>query len=412
MPIDLGTISASVELKLGGLQSGVGQASSLINGLGSTIKRSTSEIKSDLDAAGKNVLAFEGKLEHLASSTAGQRIGSSMTLAGAGVAAGFGLAVKAASDFDATINRVANNTTMKAGEIDVMRTTILRMSKESGASLDDLADGWMHVSNFGYTAAENMVILREAMKSAVATGGKVGATADILAKAMHEFGMKTTDAGKAMNVMHLAAAEGNMTLEQFDSVAGPAFSAAAALGAGFTETAAAISALTRHGYDAAEAVTQVKDVFSHLIQGSGKTREELARLSAETGINLTQDFTAAGLKARSLYGVFLDLAMATKGHADEVYKLIPAMRGGQGAMVLASTGAEDYKKILLDLNDWHVRQARSQHPGLQPNVGAVREQSGAGAGRIQRAADQDRQRRYPRLQRRSDGGDQVSGQAR
>ena len=349
--IDLGTISASVELKLGGLQSGVGKAQSLVSGLAGSVEQQAGRINKSLDASGAKVQSFGAKLETLASSTAGQRIGSSMTLAGAGVAAGFGLAIKAASDFDATINRVANNTTMKAGEIDVMRTTILQMSKESGAALDDLADGWMHVSNFGFTAAQNMVILREAMKSAVSTGGKVGATADILAKSMHEFGLKTTDAGHAMNVMHLAAAEGNMTLEQFDSVAGPAFSAAAALGAGFTETAAAISALTRHGYDAAEAVTQVKDVFAHLMQGSKQTKDELAKLSAATGINLTQDFTAAGLKARGLYGVFLDLATATKGHADEVYKLIPAMRGGQGAMVLASTGAEDYRKILLDLND-------------------------------------------------------------
>ncbi len=348
--VDLGTISASVELKLAGLQAGVGKASGLISGLAAAAEQQAARIKKSMDAAAASVSAFEGKAEKLAASTAGQRIAGSMTLAGAGVAAGFGLAIKAASDFDATINHVANNTTMKAGEIDVMRTTILRLSKESGAALDDLADGWMHVSNFGFQAAENMVILREAMKSAVSTGGKVGATADILAKSLHEFGMGASMASKAMNVMHLAAAEGNMTLEQFDAVAGPAFSAAAALGAGFTETAAAISALTRHGYDAAEAVTQVKDVFSHLIQGSKSTKEELARLSAVTGINLTQDFTAAGLKARGLYGVFLDLAMATRGHADEVYKLIPAMRGGQGAMVLASTGAADYKNVLLDMN--------------------------------------------------------------
>ncbi|MGH2519583.1 MAG: phage tail tape measure protein, partial [Chloroflexota bacterium] len=70
-----------------------------------------------------------------------------------------------------------------------------------------------------------------------------------------------------------------------------------------------------------------------------------------TGVDLTRDFTQAGLDAKGLPGVMDDIQKATHGNSSEILRLIPNMRGGLAAMVLAGTGAKDYSSILGQLND-------------------------------------------------------------
>ena len=360
--IDLGTISASVALDLTKVQTGRALMSRELSAIGGALDRLALQAEADgkrIAAAtfGREQQAALKAQENALKAQAAQAQAFRTATVGAftGVAAGLTLAgiaaVKLSADFESSMTKISNNTTMTAADVAKMKQTVVALGKESGASFDDLGQGFMHIANFGFKASEATVILREAMKSAVATGAKTADTADILAKTLHEFSLGAGDAGKAMNVLHLAAAQGNMTLEQFDQAAGPAFAQAANLGVGLTDVSAAMSALTRHGLDASEAATQVKDILVHMINPSKQARQELERLSEKTGINLVADFSQAGLKAKGFTGVLDDLARATNGNGQEIYKLIQAQRGGLGAMILAGTGAKDYKDILASLSD-------------------------------------------------------------
>ena len=301
------------------------------------------------DAASAVFRNFEGVLSELP----GIVDVASGALLGIGVAAAtaFGASVVQAADFQTKLTQVQNNTTMTAAGAQQMHDAILSLGQDTGASLDQLADGYMHITNFGYNAADATQILTAATESAVSTGGNAADTAEILANVMHEFSINANDAGGAMDVLHLAAAEGNMTLEQFTNAAGPTLGIAANLGVSLTDVSAAMSALTRHGYDAAQAATQVKDVLTHIANPSKAAEAELAKLSKTTGIDLVADFSEAGLKAKGLNGVMMDMQKATGGNAEEMMKLIPALRGGLGAITLVGTGMADYTSILGDLAD-------------------------------------------------------------
>jgi TP901 family phage tail tape measure protein len=273
---------------------------------------------------------------------------------GAAILAGLDAVGQQAAKFDSAMLTIRNNTTMTARDFDLMRETVLKLGKDTGASTDELAQGFMHIVNLGIpdvvkNTANAVTILNAATVAAIGTNTSAAETANILAKALKEFGLQSGEAARVMGVLHRAAAQGNMTLQEFDAAAGPMLSVAAALGVKVEDAAAAFSALTRHGYDATQAATQVRDVFQHLMNPTSGVRKELEHLTKATGVDLVDDFTAAGIKAKGLTGIFLDLAQATKGHADEVYKLIPALRGGQGAMVLASTASKDMTDILKDL---------------------------------------------------------------
>ncbi len=340
----IGTIAASVVLKLDQLQASVSEAKATISQLGA-------DMKTQLDKAGQETAAA---LRNQAASVA-KEIGGMMQRAGLEMVGALGMAVKVGADFESKLIEVANNTTMSTQEIASMTESVKTLGRESGASMTQLAEGAMHISNFGFSAAQSTTLLNAAMKSAVSTGSDVGKVAEILANVMHEFSIKTEDAGKAMNLLHLAAATGNMTLEQLTEAGGPAFAMAANLGVSLNETAAAMSALTKHGFTAAEAATQVRNILSHIAEPAAKTREMIEALSKSTGVDLVKDFSIAGLQGKGLAGVLDDIktaaAKAGVDTSDLMMKLIPAMRGGIGAMALAGTAASDFREELLLLAD-------------------------------------------------------------
>jgi TP901 family phage tail tape measure protein len=280
--------------------------------------------------------------------------------------------VTSAGNFQQSLQNVQNNTTMTTTDVAAMHDAVLTLANETGAPLDQLTSGFQHVMNITGSTATSLDILRVATDSAVSTGGNASDTANVLANAMHEYGVDTLAGAEAtgkftsvldaatsyMGVFHLAAAEGNMTLEQFSESSGRAIGVAANLGIPVEQVAAAFTALTKHGFDAAGAGVQVTDIMTHMINPTAAARKELERVSTLTGVNLVADFSAAGLHAKGFTGVIADLHAAylkmglSEAEAEgETMKLVNAQRGGLGMAALLGTAASDYASILGDVSD-------------------------------------------------------------
>jgi len=279
-----------------------------------------------------------------------------------GVAEAAGLAVAAvgaigvasvgvAAHFQTMATQIRNNTTMSASDIEVMQTAIKQLAAESNTPMDQLSQGFMKIVNYGYSAKDAVTILTQAMMSADSTGGDTAATGQVLANVMHEYGVAAGHAATYMDTLHQAAALGNSTLEDFVTGGGKAIAIAANLGVPLQDVSAALAALTRHGEDVAVASTNISGALSKIINPSKGARDELRALSQQSGVDLVSDFSIAGLHAKGLSGVMDDLRRATHGNTSEIFQLIPAMRGGQAAMILTGTGAADYRDILTSLND-------------------------------------------------------------
>lgn len=312
-------------------------------------------------------------LAGLSASADGAALGlGALAIAGAATIGALGASVAAASSFQTTLQNVQNNTTMTTADLGVMRDAVLQLGAATGAPLDNLATGFMKAMNITNDTAASMDILKIATESAVSTGGNAVDTTSILANAMHEYGADVSTAATAqerqnevlanatryMNVFHLSAAEGNMTLSDFAASSGKSIGIAANLGVSVEDVSAAFATLTKHGFDAAQSGTQVTDMLTHMINPTKAQRTELEKLSQATGVNLVADFSAAGLHGKGLAGVLGDVKEAyvkmglSEAQAEqESMKLINAQRGGLGMAVLLGTGAEDYKNILADLTN-------------------------------------------------------------
>lgn len=289
---------------------------------------------SQITSARSAVQGLDGDVTSLATSLS--KLSAPVALAAIGVGV-----TKLAEDFQTTTTRIRNNTTETAADFAAMNATIKALAVEGGASLDSLGTGFAHAFNLTDSAASATNDLTIAMKSAVSTGSDVSATTDALAKTMHQFGIANSEAAVTMDELHASAALGNTTLEQFIGASAKAMVTAASLGVSLQDVSSAYVGLTRSGFDAGEANTQIAALLTHLIKPSLEAKAAIADLAKTTGIDLTNDFSLAGVQAKGLTGVLTDIRNATNGQEDAVLKLIPAQRGGIGALALTTTAYKD-----------------------------------------------------------------------
>ena len=366
---DIGSVRASAKLDATSFLAGITAITTGATGLGAVLNELAAKTGASLGAMSDAVAAESAKINSAMGAmqkNAHERMeqplakfaksaSNYMLIAGGAITTGLGMAVKSYEDYNKTLSDVAGNTNMTTDEMNAMSDVVQKLATGSGAPMDQLAKGYMHIVNFGYRGADATNILTAAMKSAESTGGDTGAVANLLAGVMHEFGIKTSGAATAMDILHDAAANGNMTLEELVESAGPAMSAAANLGVSLTDVAASMSALTRHGYNAADAATQLKGMLDHIATPAINAKRELEALSKKSGIDLVSAFSVAGLRAHGLVGVLDLLKEAAKKSgvdvSEAVMKTIPARRGGHGALALLGTGSKDLRRELERLND-------------------------------------------------------------
>jgi TP901 family phage tail tape measure protein len=280
--------------------------------------------------------------------------------------------VTTTADFQSQLVTIQNNTTMTSADVATMRAGILKLSADSGAGLDDLGQSFQRIQNVTGNVETAIDILKQGTESAISTGGDLVETNLLLATVMHEYGADVSTASSAlqrhadvsataahyMGTLHLAAAESRTTLSDFVETGGQAIAWAANLQVPIEDVAAAFATLTLHGFDAAEANTQLRNDFVHIVTPTKAVRDELAALSEQSGVGLVRDFSATGIATKHLTGIMADLMAAfhavgmTQAQAtEEAIRLIPNMRGSAGAFILTGTGAKDYARILGSVSD-------------------------------------------------------------
>lgn len=278
----------------------------------------------------------------------GVSLSNAMLATGGAIAAGLAVSTKAASDFQKKLSEIGGNTTLTSAQLKQLGIDAKKMSTQTGAAAEDIADAFMHASNLSFSFADSQHIVRAALESALSSGAKVADVTRTLAQVMREGNIPASKAAEMMDALHLASANSTVKLEEFAHSGAKAFGMAGNLGVNLKDAAAVLAVLTKHGFPSASlAATQFTGLLSKIVNPAAGTRKELERLSKLTGIDLVGDFSAAGLKAKGLPAILDDMARATKGDAGEIFKLIPATRGGLGALALLGTGAKDLQTTLV-----------------------------------------------------------------
>jgi TP901 family phage tail tape measure protein len=309
---------------------------------------------------------------------------------GLAIATTLGVATKNAMDFNNEIVQVQNNTTMTSDETATLSRNVLDLSAKFGLSQEPLITAARQIQDLTQNADAMNGILNVASETAAATGADVGQTGAVLANTLHQYKLDQgsvsqvqLNAAHAMGVLHLASAEGNMTMQQFADSSGRAIALAGQLGVPLEQVTAGMAALTRNGYDAAQSQTQLVNIFTRIIKPAADSQKQIEALSKTSGVDLVSAYSATGLSTLGLTGIFArtteayqKMGMSQSDATAETLKLMNAQRGGLGAALLMGKGADDFNQILGDLTntqltDTYVNQAwdRSmQQPSVQMQI--------------------------------------------
>lgn len=292
-----------------------------------------------------------------------------------------GAAVAQAGKFDEYTTEIANNANMTDAALQQMQGTVLQVAANTGQNMDQIAQGFMHVSDEGFKGAAGVDVLTTAAESAASTGANVSNVANLLATTLHQWGLGSEYAAQTMDTLHIASALSNVTLDQFTSGLRNVAPAAMAVGIPIDQTAAALAVMTQNGYTANQAGTQLRGMFTHISDPLPAAKKAIEELSRTTGVDLVHDFSQTGLATKGLTGVLSDIATATHGDvqafaelttgqklsADQanlvtqashgnlqaLQAMVPATRGLFAEYVLTNNGAKDYLDILRQISAGH-----------------------------------------------------------
>ncbi len=250
--------------------------------------------------------------------------------------------VTAGSDVQQTLLDIRGNTLLTNEQFERVSATIKKVGSETPVPLEELSKAMLRITNEGFQGADAMKVFEAATKAAVSTGAKAGDVANILASTLVTLGLGAGDAARVMNELHVAAALGNATLQQFAEHSGKAHSVAHQFGVELADVDSALSTLTRHGFDAAKAETGVVGMMVKIANPTKQALTLIEQVSRATGVDLVNSFSAAGLRAEGLLGVLGKIRQAAEAlrvnPSDLATKLIAAQRGGIQAGELVTPG--------------------------------------------------------------------------
>lgn len=218
-----------------------------------------------------------------------------------------------------------NRTTRRLGA-----TTVFTATQAGTAAL--------FLGRAGFTASEITVSLGKALLLARAGGLELEAAADVTANTLRGFNIAAAESGRVVDVLALATASANTTVQELGEGIKFVAPVAASLGVSFEETVAALGKLSDAGLKSTLAGTGLRRVLSGLANPTGVAR----KLFKSLGI----DVSKLDLRTRSMAAVMKELADAGVG-ASEALTLF-GLRGGPAFLVLKNA-LPDVEKLTEEL---------------------------------------------------------------
>lgn len=240
------------------------------------------------------LLKAEGELKAFGNTadTTTARTGAIFGGIGLVAAAGMGLAIKAAADFQeqmAIINTIALQT---PEELTKTGDSIRALAVSSGTALSDLTTAYYDLLSAGIEpGTEAMSVLTQANTLAIGGLATTAQTVDLLTTAINAYGLDSKGAAVATDQFALAVKDGKVTAGQIADTFADVAPVAKTAGIGIDEIAAAYAVLTAQGVKPADAMTEFNRAIIELL----KPGKELLDLQKKTGINFAELAADKGL---------------------------------------------------------------------------------------------------------------------
>lgn len=228
-----------------------------------------------------------------------QEIGGKITDVGKGmttkvtapIAAGFGIAVKAAADFESQMSKVQAISGASADDMAKLEEKSRAMGESTKFSAVEAGEGLEYMAMAGWKTEDMLNGLDGIMYLAAASGEELGTTSDIVTDALTAFGMKAEESSHFADILAAASSNANTNVsmmgESFKYAAAPA----GALGYTAEDVAIALGLMANSGIKADMAGTSLRNMFTRMAKPTKESAMAIERLGLELYDGEGQMFT-------------------------------------------------------------------------------------------------------------------------
>lgn len=305
-----------------------------------------------VDAANKDVDQLTKK--HSAASDAVDKVGRTSGIAGAAIAAGMGVAINAAANFEQRMSAVQAVSGASQAEMDQLSKKALQLGKDTSFSATEAASAIEELVKAGISVPDVMNGAADATV-ALAAAGEVSLpeAAAIASNAMNQFQLSAQDMPKVADLIAGAANASAIDVKEFGYSLAQAGAVANLAGATFDDTATAIALMGNAGIKGSDAGTSLKTMLSNLQPTTDKQKglmQELGLMTEEAGNkfydaqgNLKSFSEIAGLLQGSLQGM-------TKAQKQAALETLFGSDAIRAAAIFTQAGAEGFDKMSASMN--------------------------------------------------------------
>ena len=262
----------------------------------------------------------------------------------------FGVAaVKAAGDFEASMNGMKAVTAGGIDMFDELEATAKRLGATTQFSATEAAAGMEMLGRNGLTAQQILDGAAEAsLTLAAATGTDLGNAANIATDAMAQFNLEANQLGTTADIITGATVNSKFGIDDFMNAMAQAGGVAGAVGVSFDDFATTVSAISPSFNSGADAGTSLKTMLTRLVPESKNAADMMRQLGIITADGSNQFFDAEGnMKSMSevagiLQTAFAGLSEEQRIQASKTLFGTDAMRAG---LKLAETGSATYDNL-------------------------------------------------------------------
>jgi len=254
-------------------------------------------------------------------------------------------ASKMTLDFDDSMVKIVSLVGLGRDEVNAWKEDIMKLSTAVGKSPKELADAMFFITSAGLRGSVALKALEFSAKAAAAGLGEVSSIADAVTSAINAYGASVMSAEQATDVLLATVREGKMDAAALTPVVGRILLPAQKLGVSFNEVGAALAAMSRKGFNAAESATALRGVFMAMTKQSEDGEKAL------NNVGLSYAKLSDILRKEGLLK-FLEVINEKFGdNTVELSRVFTRVEGLVGLMGLVGNSMDTTAKIFGRMND-------------------------------------------------------------
>lgn len=289
------------------------------------------DFHNDMIKAGAEVKSFVGRLG--ANSAEMQKFGKSVGFISLALAGVGGLATKVFADFEQSMANTFSVLGSTGAEMEKLSDYAREMGSTTVFKASQAADAMYYLASAGYKTNQIMGALKGTLDLAAATQYDLAETTRIVVGTLNAFNLEADQAGRISNLFAAAISNSQATMDRLGESMKIAAPITNTLDTSVEQLTSNFSALYNAGIDASTAGTNVRQIFTKLLNPTNDARKALAKLGLKVS-----DVSPQLHSLTEIVEAFEKAGAGAKDKTDELVKVFD-LRAVGAMSVLLKTGS-------------------------------------------------------------------------